>query len=51
MILDKRAKSFQRKIENLNRTDDPVEETKRFFAERELLRDGAGHHEMLVGLH
>ncbi|MCJ2556475.1 MAG: ATP-dependent DNA helicase [Candidatus Thermoplasmatota archaeon] len=51
VILDKRAKSFQRKIENLDRTDDPVEETKRFFAERELLRDGAGHHEMLVGLH
>ncbi|MEE9506117.1 MAG: ATP-dependent DNA helicase [Thermoplasmata archaeon] len=51
VILDKRAESFQSKIENLVPTNDPVEETKKFFAERELLRDGAGHHEVLVGPH
>ncbi len=51
VILDKRARTFQRKIENLIPTKDPVEETKRFFAERELLRNDASHHEMFVGLH
>jgi DNA excision repair protein ERCC-2 len=51
VILDRRARTFERKIENLVPTKNPVEDARRFLSERELLRDGAGHHEVVIGLH
>jgi DNA excision repair protein ERCC-2 len=51
VILDKRARTFESKIENLVLSKNPVEDAKRFFSERELLGDGAGHHEVIIGLH
>jgi len=51
LILDKRARTFSTRIEGLVSVEDPIEETRKFFSERELLRDGTSHHEVLVGLH
>ncbi|MFQ6128049.1 MAG: ATP-dependent DNA helicase [Thermoplasmata archaeon] len=51
LILDKRARTFSRKIENLFSVGDPIEKTMKFFSERELLRDDTGHHEVPLGLH
>lgn len=51
LILDKRARTFSTTIEGLALVEDPIEEARKFFSERELLRDGASHHEVLVGLH
>ncbi|MFQ5909196.1 MAG: ATP-dependent DNA helicase [Thermoplasmata archaeon] len=51
LILDRRARTFSSKIENLISVENPTEEAKKFFKERELLRDDTCHHEVLVGLH
>lgn len=51
LILDKRARTFSTTIEGLALVEDPIGEARKFFSERELLRDGASDHEVLVGLH
>ena len=51
VILDRRAKTFERRMESLVLTENPVEEVKRFFSEKGLLRDNTGHREVVVRLH
>ncbi|MFQ6106954.1 MAG: ATP-dependent DNA helicase [Thermoplasmata archaeon] len=51
LILDRRARTFSRRIDNLASVEDPIKETQKFFSERGLFGDDAGDHEVLIGLH